>query len=321
MSNLETHKKHLCVIAPARNEESGINVFIERIEEVFLALDVSWSPRLILIDDGSTDSTWHAISRANPAFHLTQIKFSRNFGHQAAVWAGLENAREWEHVVVMDSDLQDSPSEIHNIIAQFEVGMDCIFMRRRSRKDTLMKRIFARLYYLFMKNLSSGTHLDNVGDFFGLSPRANKALLMNHERIKYIRGLVSQLGYRTSIVEYDRDSRFAGNTNYTLAKMFSLAIAGVTGFSVTPLLWTVYFAAVGSILSVILMGYVVWLKIFSDSIIQPGWAFLSVGTLLMSTFSLTSLATISLYLGRIIQEVKHRPLFYIDEMKERESSD
>jgi dolichol-phosphate mannosyltransferase len=172
-----------------------------------------------------------------------------------------------------------------------------------------------------MKKLSSGVHMENVGDFYGLSPRAKSALLLNEERVKYIRGLVSQLGFRISFVEYDREARHAGKTNYTAAKMFSLAIAGVTGFSITPLLWTVYFAAIGSILSVGLIGYVLWLKVFSDSILQPGWAFLSVGTLLMSTFILTSMATISLYLSRIVQEVKHRPLFYIDEIKEKSTHD
>lgn len=221
----------------------------------------------------------------------------------------------------MDSDLQDSPSEITRIATEFREGFDCIFMRRASREDGFFKKLFAKTYYKLMSSLSSSSHMDNVGDFYGLSPRAVNSLLQNSERIKYIRGLVSQLGFKVTTIEYDRNARYAGKTNYTITKMFSLAIAGVTGFSITPLLWTVYFAAIGSIISVGLILYVLWLKLFSHFEIQPGWAFLSVGTLLMSTFSLTSLATISLYLGRIIQEVKQRPLFYIDEIRERKSHD
>lgn len=321
MSDLVSGNKFLCVVAPAYNEELGICEFINRVEQVIKTLDNTWTARLILVEDGSKDSTWEEISKSEPSIHLTQIRFSRNFGHQTAVWAGIENTRPAEYLVVMDSDLQDSPTEILTIVSQFDSGIDCVFMRRRSRQDSFFKRSFARSYYFLMKKLSSGVHMENVGDFYGLSPRAKNALLKNKERVKYIRGLVSQLGYRVSFVEYDRDSRHSGKTNYTVAKMFSLAIAGVTGFSITPLLWTVYFAAIGSILSVSLVGYVLWLKIFGSAILQPGWAFLSVGTLLMSTFTLTSLATISLYLSRIVQEVKQRPLFYIDEIKENFNND
>lgn len=321
MSNDLNSTMKLCVVAPAHNEELGISEFIAQISKVFAQLDeAGWTTRLVLVDDGSSDSTWERILESKNAINITQIRFSRNFGHQIAVWAGLENVQESEYVVVMDSDLQDSPKEILRIAEKFKQGFDCIFMRRISRQDGIIKKGAAKVYYKVMSNLSSSSHMDNVGDFYGLSPRAAKSLLQNGERIKYIRGLVSQLGFRTSTIDYDRNARYAGKTNYTITKMFSLAIAGVTGFSITPLLWTVYFAAAGSLISVVLIAYVLWLKLFSDYTIQAGWAFLSVGTLLMSTFALTSLATISLYLGRIVQEVKQRPLFYIDELNERKKA-
>jgi dolichol-phosphate mannosyltransferase len=314
--------RKICVVAPAHNEELGISEFITQISETFSQLEHNgWTTRLVLVDDGSRDETWKKIIEIKARINITQIKFSRNFGHQIAVWAGLENLKEDEFAVVMDSDLQDSPREIIRIAAEFNEGFDCIFMRRISREDGFVKKSFAQIYYRLMSTLSSSSHMDNVGDFYGLSPRAVNSLLQNSERIKYIRGLVSQLGFKVTTIEYDRKARFAGKTHYTITKMFSLAIAGVTGFSITPLLWTVYFAAIGSLVSVGLILYVLWLKFFSGFEIQPGWAFLSVGTLLMSTFSLTSLATISLYLGRIIQEVKQRPLFYIDEIRERKSND
>jgi glycosyltransferase involved in cell wall biosynthesis len=315
MSNDLNNQLKICVVAPAHNEELGISEFISQVTDVFLALEKNgWTTRLVIVEDGSKDSTWNQILQTKCGINMTQIKFSRNFGHQTAVWAGLENLQADEHVVVMDSDLQDSPSEILRIAAKFQDGFDCIFMRRQSRQDGFIKRNVAKIYYRLMSKLSSSTHMDNVGDFYGLSPRSVNSLLRNSERIKYIRGLVSQLGYKTTTIEYDRNARYAGKTNYTITKMFSLALAGVTGFSITPLILTVYLAAIGSLSSVVLILYVLYLKIFSSEVLQPGWAFLSIGSLLMSSFALTSLATISLYVGRIVQEVKHRPLFYIDEL-------
>ena len=312
----------ICVVAPAHNEELGISAFIDQIAEIFTQLeDSGWHTRLILVDDGSKDGTWEKILKTKCSISITQIRFSRNFGHQSAVWAGLENVQGDEFAIVMDSDLQDSPSEILKIADKFQEGFDCIFMRRQSRQDGFIKRNVAKSYYKVMTRLSSSTHLDNVGDFYGLSPRSIAALLQNSERIKYIRGLVSQLGFRTTTIEYDRNARFAGKTNYTMAKMFGLALAGVTGFSITPLIFTVYLAAIGSITSLLLIIYVLWLKLFSSDQLQPGWAFLSIGSLLMSSFALTSLATISLYVGRIVQEVKHRPLFYIDELITRKPNE
>lgn len=311
--NLEKPLK-ICVIAPAHNEELGIAEFVSQVADTFSELErFGWLTRLVIVDDGSRDSTWEKILETKSQVNITQIRFSRNFGHQTAVWAGLENLECNEFAVVMDSDLQDSPKEILNIALKFQEGFDCVFMRRQSRQDGLLKRNVAKVYYKVMSRMTSSTHLDNVGDFYGLSPRSVKSLLQNAERVKYIRGLVSQLGFRTTTIQYARNARYAGKTNYTITKMFSLALAGVTGFSITPLIMTVYLAAVGSATSLLLIFYVLWLKLFSSEQLQPGWAFLSIGSLLMSSFALSSLGTISLYIARIVQEVKHRPLFYIDE--------
>ena len=312
----------ICVVAPAHNEELGISEFINQVAIVFKRLEeLGWLTRLIVVEDGSTDDTWLKILETKSSINITQIRFSRNFGHQTAVWAGLENLTTHEFAVVMDSDLQDSPGEILNIAEKFLQGFDCVFMKRKSRQDRFMKRSVAKFYYKVMSKLASSPHMDNVGDFYGLSPRSAAALLQNGERVKYIRGLVSQLGFRTTTVEYNRNARYAGATNYTITKMFSLALAGVTGFSIAPLILTVYLAVIGSVTSLLLILYVLWLKLFNNEQLQPGWAFLSIGSLLMSSFALTSLATISLYLGRIVQEVKHRPLYYVDELLVRKPNE
>ena len=138
---------------------------------------------------------------------------------------------------------------------------------------------------------------------------------MHSESIKYIRGMVSQLGFKKVIIDYAREERRAGMTKYSIKKMFSLALAGLTGFSIQPLIWVVYSAVAGVILGTTLSIYVVYLKLFSDAKLSAGWAFASVSTIILSVLTLLSLAVVSLYLGRVIQEIKKRPLYIVSDDK------
>jgi dolichol-phosphate mannosyltransferase len=248
-----------------------------------------------------------------PNFSLKLIRLSRNFGHQQAVWAGLSEANSSHYSIVLDSDLQDPPNLIPRIIEEFSQGFDTILMKRASRKDSLVKRSFASLYYKIQSLLSGISIERNVADFFGLSPRARKSLLLHEESVKYIRGLIHQIGYRTSVINYARQARVSGKTHYTISKMFSLALAGITGFSVSPLILVVYFAIFGSATAAAFIFYVFYLKFYSSVSLQPGWAFLSIMTLSLSALILFSLAVISLYLARIVQEIKKRPIYLIEE--------
>jgi dolichol-phosphate mannosyltransferase len=304
----------LSIIAPVHNEVLGIVQFVDEVNKVFSRIpNSSWHCTLVLVDDGSTDNSWGILQTIKTNFPLRLIRLSRNFGHQQAVWAGLSALEENDFSIVLDSDLQDPPSLILEIIEKFELGFDSVLMKRKSRKDSFFKRLFASVYYRVQSFLTGASIEKNVADFFGLSPRARKSLLLHEESVKYIRGLVHQIGFRTTVISYAREARAAGKTHYTISKMFTLALAGITGFSVSPLILVVYFAIFGSLTAVVFSGYVLYLKVYSEIPLQPGWAFLSVMTLSLSALTLFSLAVMSLYLARIVQEIKRRPIFLVEE--------
>ena len=302
----------ITIVSPVFNEEEGILTFINELNRIAGELKRrSLQFNLLLVNDGSRDSSLDVISNARPdQLGISVLNLSRNFGHQAAVWAGLENAKKDHFVIVMDSDLQDPPTSISQIISAFKSGSDVVFMKRRSRRDGFWKRNFADIYYRIQAEIVGNSKFKNIGDFYGLSPRARQALLQHTESVKYIRGLVSQLGFNQEFLEYDRDQRFAGRTNYSIGQMFSLAIAGITGFSIKPLLWVVYFALGGTFLATTGVFYVFFLKLKSTVVLQPGWAFLSISILTMSALELIGIALIALYLARIVQEIKQRPIYF-----------
>lgn len=303
------------IVCPVFNEESGIATFLT---ELGLAVNQISSPvpleiGVIMVDDGSSDGTVQIIRSTDFGIHVKLICLTRNFGHQNAVWAGLEAVEKNSFCLVMDSDLQDPPSEIQKIINGFNDGYEVVLMQRKSRKDKFLKAQIAKIYYKIHENLSDGSATKNVGDFFGLSPRALEALLQHKESIKYIRGLISQIGFRKLIIAYERQQRRSGYTHYTVSKMFGLAIAGITGFSVRPLMWVVKWSIFGVILGLSFCVYVVLLKIYDNAELTPGWTFAVASSTIFSVMILMSLSVISIYLARIVQELKNRPVYIIDE--------
>ncbi len=306
------------IVSPVFNEEAVIEVFLAELNESVLRLRNQFGVdiRVILVDDGSTDLTFHRIARVKTEFDLSVIRLARNFGHQNAVWAGLEAVRKESFCIVIDSDLQDPPREIEKIIDAFKNKFDVVLMQRSSRNDHLIKKVTANLYYRIHSRLTNQMIIKNVGDFFGLSPRALKALLLHQESIKYIRSLVAQLGLQRIVIQYERQQRRLGYTHYTVARMFGLAVAGVTGFSVRPLLWVVYGSILGTIVGVVFILYVLILKFGQAAALTPGWSFAVVSSTLFSVMILVGLSVISIYLARIVQELKNRPVYIVDEEEE-----
>ena len=298
------------IVSPVFNEELGISEFLVRVEKISLSMKSNADIRILLVDDGSTDKTWEIINAIKLSIPLHLVKLSRNFGHQAAVWAGLESCRADAFVIVMDSDLQDPPEAIREIIQTIlTISVDVILMRRKTRDDSYWKKFFARTFYLLQSHLTNGKIEMNVGDFFCLSPRARLALLNHKESVKYIRGLVTQIGFNQLILDFDRAKRSHGVTHYSIKQMFTLAVSGITGFTVGPLIFVVYGALFGSLVTFCMVLYILYLKLFSGVLLQPGWAFLSITLLSLSTLILLSLAIISLYLARVTQELKARPIY------------
>ncbi|MCX6429561.1 MAG: glycosyltransferase family 2 protein [Actinobacteria bacterium] len=304
---------HIDIIAPVYNEEDGISAFLEELEKIAVPLlrgpDGERDIQILLVNDGSTDKTLGNLTSRHYKMPVKVVSLSRNFGHQAAVWAGIESSRENAYVVVMDSDLQDPPKELVRIFAEFANGGEVVLMERRTRKDTIVKRGMARLFYRLQRALAGQSTFENVGDFFGLAPNAKKALLSHQESVKYLRGLVAQLGFDRKILQYDREERPVGRTHYTFPKMFALALSGLTGFSVSPLMWVVYAAFFGVLLGTSLIGYVFFLRIFSHKELAAGWASSTVASMTMSIITLLSLAIVALYLARVVQELKARPVY------------
>jgi glycosyltransferase involved in cell wall biosynthesis len=308
------------IVSPVYNEQACITQFLLEIESTFKSINLK-NPeiklRLILIDDGSTDNSVNIIKNSKIEVPLLLLELARNYGHQNALWAGLENVGKDSYAIVLDSDLQDPPTEISRIVEEFVLGNEIVLMRRETRKDSPSKKLFAKLFYKIQWYMTQGSILSNVGDFFGISPIARQALLAHHEKIKYIRGLVAQLGFKRIVLDYHRQARVAGITHYKPAQMISLAIASLTGFSTAPLIWTVGLSLIGFCLGVVIIFYILYLKFLTTLLLPAGWAFATIVLLVMSIFQMIVLAILSLYIARVIQEQKDRPIFFVARSWER----
>jgi glycosyltransferase involved in cell wall biosynthesis len=317
------------LLLPVYDESEVILEFCHELDQVLRHLVTQGETKtnlendieVIFVDDGSKDDSIGLISNYKFSVPVSLISFSRNYGHQSAVWAGLEKSRDGASVIVMDCDLQDPPSELSRIVHELQRGGEIILMQRESRKDGLVKKMFASIFYFLQNKLANSETVPNVGDFYGLSSQAKNALLLHTESVKYIRGLVSQLGFRVVVLNYDRHQRRAGVSKYSVSKMFSLALASLTGFSIQPLIWVVYSAVVGIVVGLSLSLYVIYLKLFTTTQLSAGWAFASVSTITLSVLTLLSLAVVSLYLGRVLQEIKKRPLYLIAREKRIEKNE
>lgn len=314
-------KRKINVVVPVFNEALTIDEFFTRFSNSVLNLEVTnWDVTLILVDDGSSDSTLEIMRgfllRRN-CFDLRILSLSKNFGHQQAVWAGIENSETDACVMVMDADLQDPPEMLN----QFLDGLsdnEVIMAQRKSRRDKIFKKAFASVFYGVLGKLSGGVVRSNVGDFWALSERARKTLLLYGEELKFLRGLVSEMGFKVKVISYDRDSRFAGETHYSLLKMIQLAIAGVTGFTIKPLIYTVYIAISISAFLIPAALFLGWSRLNGVSPISPGLTFVGIVVILSISLQFIVLSVLALYIARIAIEVKKRPVYIIDNASTKE---
>jgi dolichol-phosphate mannosyltransferase len=303
---------NVTVVSPVYNEEECLHEFTRRMARVVDSLaEIDVTIKVLFVNDGSTDRTVNIlkdITTSNSSFN--SINLSSNFGHQAAVWCGLESVNPDHYVIVMDVDLQDPPEILPRVI-ELSKNHDVVLTKRRSRVDSKLKKLTASIYYKLLDNLSDGKVISNSGDFYMLSPNARKALLQHSESVKYIRGLIANLGFSSFTLAYDRDGRYAGSTHYTITKMFRLALAGVTGFSIKPLIYVTYTAISVSGITIIGSLYVFFLRFFKSNEFSPGIVSIILIQLLLGALILASLSVLSLYVARITLEVKKRPLYFI----------
>lgn len=300
------------IVVPLYNEEEVLPETYRRLKSV---MDSTKQPyEVIMVNDGSVDKTAQMASEIcheDSSFKL--LNFSRNFGHQTAITAGMDYA-SGNAIVVIDADLQDPPEIITDMIEKWKEGFDVVYGKRVSRKgETWFKKITAGAFYRTLNRLTDVKIPADVGDFRLIDKKVKEALLQVPEHNRYIRGLISWLGFKQTQVEFVREARFAGETKYPLRKMVKLATDGITSFSYKPLKFSVGVGIFLSVFSLIFAILVVVLRLTDVVTMEPGWASLMVVILFFFGFVLIMLGIIGEYLGRIFEEVKNRPLYIISE--------
>jgi glycosyltransferase involved in cell wall biosynthesis len=265
------------------------------------------------VDDGSKDGTWNLIEElANRKDGISGIKLSKNRGHQNALMAGLFTM-DGDALVSIDADLQDDINVIEKMVAEFHNGVDIVYgVRKRRETDSFFKRISAELFYKFLSLLGAES-INNHADYRLMSRRAIESLKGFKEVNLYLRGIIPLLGFRSSVVHYDRLERFAGTSKYPLKKMIALALDGVTSFSVSPLRFIMFIGFTVFLGTVFVMIWIVWTRFFSDRAV-PGWASTVLPMFFLGGVQILCIGVIGEYLGKIYGEVKGRPRYIIEKV-------
>lgn len=298
----------LSVIIPVFNEQATLPELYRRLTAILVRHAPEYE--VIFVNDGSTDDTWNVVSE----WHLidsrvTAIDLSRNFGHQAAIAAGLRYARG-RMVVCMDGDLQDPPELIPELIARFEEGWDVVYAVRTQRKETLLKRTAYRAFYRILRRCAEIRIPTDSGDFALMGCHVVQLINAMPERHRFVRGLRAWVGFRQVGVEYARDARFAGEAQYTWRSLLRLALDGVFSFSAVPLRLATVLGLLVSALSFVGVGVVLWLKLAMRGIV-PGWAATVIPILFLGGVQLLTIGILGEYVGRIFDEVKQRPAYIV----------
>ncbi|KUY28530.1 glycosyltransferase family 2 protein [Elizabethkingia ursingii] len=302
--------KKIDIVIPAHNEEKNVPIMRERIAAVFSSLS-DYTYEIIFVNDGSRDTTQQVLEDLAAKYpEVRYIELSRNFGHQAALKAGLDNA-DGNAVISMDGDLQHPPELIPQLIKEWENGNDIVYtIRRYNENISLSKRLTSDIYYKIISSLSDFTIEKGAGaDFRLLDAKVVEEIKQNHESDLFIRGLVRWVGYKQKGIKFVAADRENGISQYTINKMFKLALTGVTSFSVKPLYFAAYLGFFFSALSLLYVPYVVYSFMNGSEI--SGWASLIMTVVFFGGLQLVMLGIIGIYLGKVFKQVKDRPLFII----------
>lgn len=302
-------KARYSVIVPMYNEEQVISHTYGRLKEVMDRTGERYE--LIFVNDGSGDRTAGIVRDiADRDDHVILIDFSRNFGHQIAITAGMDYA-SGDAVVVIDADLQDPPEVILELIAKWKQGYEVVYAKRLKRHgETFFKKFTAKIFYRLLSSMTSVDIPTDTGDFRLIDRKVCNVMSDLKEKNRYVRGLVSWVGFRQTMVEYVREERFAGETKYPLKKMIRFALDGITSFSHKPLKIASYLGFLLSFSSFIYLFVVLIQKWFTDRTV-PGWASIVGVNLLFNGIVLMILGVIGEYIGRIYDEAKGRPLYIV----------
>lgn len=308
----------LAIVVPCYNEEEAFpktrDILLELVKKMVTEGKILPESTIYFVDDGSRDKTWELLSDA-AAQHteITSVKLSRNEGHQNALYAGLCQTTE-DAVVSIDADLQDGPENIETMVDRYLEGHDVVYgVRSKRETDTFFKRFTAEGYYHVMHKLGIDL-VFNHADFRLMSRRALDALLEYPESSLFLRGLVREVGYPSTTVEYERAAREAGESKYPLRRMLSLAWKGITAFSAAPLRAITVMGAISSAASLMLIMWVLFVRLLTNTAV-PGWTSILVPLLFIGSVQLLCLGVIGEYLAKVYEEVKGRPKFHLDKVE------
>jgi dolichol-phosphate mannosyltransferase len=301
----------LSLVIPIFNEEETIPELDRRLRVLLAAPSIGNDWEVVFVDDGSRDRSRElllGLAEREPRYKV--LGFSRNFGHQMAITAGVDRA-SGRAVVVMDADLQDPPEVVAEMLDRFRDGYDVVYAVRKKRHgETFFKRFTAAFFYRFMRTMTGVNIPVDTGDFRLMSRAVVQVLSALRERHRFVRGLVAWVGFRQTAVYYDRDARFAGETKYPLKKMIRFALDAITSFSVLPLRMATW---LGIIAGLIAVGTGIWsliVRFLSGTV--PGWTTIMMAVAFGSSAQLLMTGVLGEYVGRIYEEIKRRPLYIVE---------
>jgi glycosyltransferase involved in cell wall biosynthesis len=299
----------ISIIIPIFNEEGNIEVLYQRLNNVMKSMQQEYE--YIFINDGSIDTSMEIIlNLSKNDERIKHIDFSKNFGHQIAVYAGLEHAAG-DEIVIIDADLQDPPELIQDLYNKMQEGYDVVYAQREFRQgESYFKKTSAKYFYRILKYLSDTDIPLDTGDFRIMSKRIRNIVINMPEYNKFLRGQIAWAGFKQTGIVYNRESRYDGKSGYPYSKMIKFAFDGLTSFSNTPLKIATYTGFVVSMISFVVLIYTLYVKYFKGSAIQ-GWTSTMLAILFIGGVQLVCIGIIGEYLGRVLDNVRNRPQYIV----------
>ena len=310
-----TSQPLLSIVVPAYNEQEVLPSFHERLAAALSGL--AYETEVIYVNDGSTDNTLALLNQLHDEDERVAIvDLSRNFGKEIALTAGLHKS-EGDAVVVIDADLQDPPELIPQLVKEWENGFDVVYAKRSQRKgDAWFKKATASSFYRIIQRLGKVKIPEDTGDFRLLSRRAVAALNTLNEHHRFMKGLFTWIGYKQKAVLYDRDSRQAGQTKWNYWKLWNFALDGITSFTTAPLKFATYIGFLAALFAFFYGGFMlIRTLLFGNPV--PGYPSLIVVVLFLGGLQLMAIGVVGEYVGRIFNETKQRPLYFVEDYKPR----
>lgn len=300
----------LSIVVPVYNEEDNIEKFYESVTEVMQGL-ATYDYEIIFVDDGSSDKSadiLRTFGAKDP--HVKAILLARNFGHQLALTCGLDHAKG-DAIITMDGDMQHPPELIPELVHRWENGYDVVRTIRDSTEDASWAKSFtSKYYYKVLNHLANVPIVEGGSDFRLMNRKSLETLKQFREHGRFLRGIVGDLGFKQDEFHFVAPPRFAGTSKFSVKKMVHFALDGVTAFSTVPLRLALYMGFFCGFLSLIMILHILFVHFFSDHVVS-GWSTLGVAIFFLGGVQLIGIGIIGEYVGRVFEEVKHRPLYWI----------